>query len=460
MPDIFDELDAPTEKSPSLLKKATGVGAQALSSAATGFAGSYGDLLSLIGLSPKATLAPGQKALYQAEFNAPESQLPFLQDEDILPRYHRFPTSEEVSERIEKTPQNKAERYAQRIGKSAGSGAAFGGGGKTLKALSGASAIGQTAKELGAPEGIATTLELLSLFGPQALAKHVAGSKKLNEFISYARRKGLSETEIAGLVQGQRKTKALAKLAKKGGKTEQILNSIDSKAGNAIDQVRERAAKLPMLSGETSGQLADSFGEIAIDLGKTIKPSPDKESAINFIRGAQENLMNQGASPEMLINFWQDINNAVNWKAIKGGKKALASLKKPLMNTLSSVDPDLAKDFSLANTLYARSKQLVSALKPSLVDQVLDKGPVGVGMMAFALGNPNIIGKYISANAVRTLGREMLFNPRFQNISRKILNALKEDKPKAAQSLLKGFRKELKEEHPDIFDELEKSGLF
>lgn len=461
MPDLFDELDTPRSKKKSFSKYVGGTASQFGKSAVTGLTGTYGDILSLVGLSPEEKLAPGQKALYEAEFDAPESALPFLQDEDILPRYHRLPTSEEVGEFIgEKEPETRSERYAQRMGRSVGGGVALGGGPKIIGSLATASSIGQSARELGLPEGAATTLELISLFGPQALAKQAFGPKKLKDFISYARKQGLTEEEISGLVQGDRKAKALAKLAKKGGKTEKILGSIHEKAGSALESVKETSKGLGPISGELSGELGDRFGEILKDLNQTIKPSPDKQAAINFIQEAHENLMNQGSSPEKLINFWQDINSAVNWTAIKNGKKILGRLKEPIKDILTKANPSLAKDFELANTLYSRSKLLARALKPHTIDTILDKGPMGASMLAIALGDVGIISKYVGTDVVRSIGRELLFNPRIQNISKKMLQAVKQENVKAAQSLLKVFKKEIEKDNPDIFNDVDTSDIF
>lgn len=460
MPDLFDELEE-TPKKKSFPKYIGKTGAQFGKSAVAGLTGTYGDILSLVGLNPKENLTPGQKSLYEAEFEATESALPFLQDEDILPRFSRLPTSQEVGEFIgEEEPETRAERYAQRAGRAIGGGAALGGGAKTISSLATAAGIGQTAKELGAPESIATTLELLSLFGPHALANKAYGPKKLKELIEYARKKGLTEEEIAGLVKGERKVKALAKISKKGGKTERLLDSIQEKAGNSLQSVKESTKGMGHISGELSGELGDKFGEIVNDLKQTIKPSSDKALAISFIEDAIENLMNQGTTPEKLINFWQDINSEVNWNAIRNGKKSLEALKKPIKELLTKIDPGLAKDFELGNTLYARSKLLSKALKPTTIDNILDKGPTGAAMLAVALGDLGIISKFIGADVARSLGREMIFNPRIQNISKKMLMAVKNENVKGAQALLKIFKKEIEKDNPDIFDDMDVSMLF
>ncbi len=448
------------EEKPSLGRKVAGVGSQLGKSTVTGALGSYGDILNLVGLSPKANLTPGQEALYRAEFEAPEKDLAALQDEDILPRYSRFPRSEEISERIgENEPQNAAERYAQRIGRAGGGGLALGAGGGTLGALSGAATVGQTAKEMGAPEWAATTLELLSTFGPAGIANKVIKAKDAKRLLEFLRAKGLSETEIAALTQGQTKLKSLSKLAKKSGKAEKMLSSIEEKSGNAYDFIKKEASELPHISGQHSEALADEFGTVITELNQTLKPSPDKQSAINFIQEAYENLINKGAKPIDLMNFYQDINASVKWNAIKGGKKYLARLKKPIMDTLSASSPKLADDFQLANTTYARSKNLIKEMKPNMVDQFLDKGPGGALALGLATGVPGLLFKYIGINGVRSLSRELLFNPRLQNISRKIANAINDNKPKAVNTFVNAFKKEIKTDNPDLYEQLEQASF-
>jgi hypothetical protein len=479
MPDIFDEINledssgdifdsisleaSEPEKSniskinDSLTTKKIASGAgQFGKSALTGALGTYGDILNLIGLSPKKSTTPGQEALYKAEFEASEKDLPFLQDEDILPRYSKLPTTEEVASHIDsEEPSSRAERYIQRAGRAVGSGATLGGSIGTLGQLARVSTIGQTAKEMGAPEWVASTLELGSLFGLKALAKSIPDQKKLKKFIEYSRDKGLTEEEISGLIKGERRLKALGKLSKKSGKSERLLRSIDEKAGGAYDSLKNEASSLPSLSAEQSGGLADKFEDVLKELRDTVKPSPDKQSAINFIEESYKNLVNQGSSPSKLINFYQDINSAVNWRAIKGGKKMLARLKDPIKETLREASPQLADDFELANTLYSRFKFLSKSLNPHTIDNLLDKGPEGALLVGLATGNPGILTKYLGANVLRSLAREMIFNPRIQNISQKMTNALKENKPRAAQVLLKTFKKEIKQENPDLFQELD-----
>lgn len=74
-------------------------------------------------------------------------------------------------------------------------------------------------------------------------------------------------------------------------------------------------------------------------------------------------LMNRGTNPNEIIEFWQNINEAVNWKSTKCGKKSLAALKKPLAEALQDISPNLYKQFEDTNKLYSRFKKVSKSLR-------------------------------------------------------------------------------------------------
>lgn len=157
------------EKPRKFTKKeiAKDVGKQVAVKGTKGIAGAYGNLLDLIRAQTKQRTLPGQQALYEAEFNAPPELLPFLQDEDILPRYSRLPSGEEAEQLLKMVgAPTEGETPAGRI---AGRGAEFVGGalpfgGSSAKLLAGLGAAGlggQGIREAGGPEALATGVELI-----------------------------------------------------------------------------------------------------------------------------------------------------------------------------------------------------------------------------------------------------------------------------------------------------------
>jgi hypothetical protein len=157
------------EKPRKFTKKeiAKDVGKQVAVKGTKGIAGAYGNLLDLIRAQTKQRTLPGQQALYEAEFNAPPELLPFLQDEDILPRYSRLPSGEEAEQLLKMVGaptegETPAGRIAGRGAEFVGGALPFGGGSAKLLAGLGAAGLGgQGIREAGGPEALATGVELI-----------------------------------------------------------------------------------------------------------------------------------------------------------------------------------------------------------------------------------------------------------------------------------------------------------
>jgi hypothetical protein len=130
-------------------------------------------------------------------------------------------------------------------------------------------------------------------------------------------------------------------------------------------------------------------------------------------------------TPEHLINFWQDVNQSVDWRKVGGGKKALSELKQPILDTLKKTSPGLAEDFQITNELYSKYANISKKLKPDVIDSFVNKAEVmglAPAAVAFATGNPLPLKAVGSEIAVRYLTREMLVNPYFQTIAGKLVN--------------------------------------
>ena len=198
--------------------------------------------------------------------------------------------------------------------------------------------------------------------------------------------------------------------------------------------------------------LRKEFGDIRNELSKTLAPSPDREAALNFIEKSLETLRNTHVTPEYLVNFWQDINKTVKWNSIQGGKKALAQLKKPLMNALENTSPNLAKDFEMTNMLYSKYADISKKLKPNLVDAFVNKGEIlaaPAAALSLIYGNLLPLTGLASENALRILSREMLINPYFQNVGTKLVKNFNQASLKGVNDSVKQVREYMERKHPN-----------
>lgn len=451
---IFESLaeDKPNQ-SFSFLETSKDVGKQIAAKGFAGAFGAYGNVTEMLGQT-KENLLPGQKERLKVE-----DPYDLGLNDEILPSYSRLPTTKDVNELVKDfTGVDQGQTPAGRI---AGRGAEFGGealaypggGAKGLLSVVGAGLAGQGLRESGAPEALATGVEIAGSVLPSAIQGKVVPTGKESKTLTNAGRAlGLAEKQIAPLIQGEGKVSLLSKVARKGEDTKKLFSSIKESLGDSYQNVKNSVSNLGNVNSANRQILETKFTNIRNELSKTVKASPDKEAAIKFIDEAIDKISKSGASPEELINFWQDINKSVKWNSIQGGKKSLSQLKEPIMEVLQNVAPAAAKDFELTNQLYSKYSQISKRLKPDLVDAFLNKGEV-IGLapaaMSFMFGNPWPLGALGGEMAVRTLATEMLTNPYFQNIGNKLVTNFNQGSLKAVQETVKNVKEFMSRKYPD-----------
>lgn len=475
---IFESLNEQQkeEKNFGFLDTLRDVAEQVTTKGIAGIGGAYGNTLDAFGLQLKeGQQLPGQEARNKIQFDILEKmnrgeaptfgELMLLSDDDdLLPSSARLPTSKELQGHIEsateigegKTP---AGRIAGQGASFVGEGLAYPGGGlKTLATLGGAGIAGQSIREAGGPEALASGVEIGGSIIPSMISGKVNPSgitkagKEAVDIAKAGRHIGLSEKQIAPLIQSEGKAAVLSKVARKGTRTKKLFSSIKESLGDSYKNIKDSVANYGNVNATNRQILIDKFTAIKTDLQKTLKASPDKEAAINFIGEAIDKVSKNGATPEELINFWQDINKSVKWNSIQGGKKSLTQLKEPILEVLTNVSPAAAKDFELTNQLYSKYAQISKKLKPDLVDAFVNKGELiagASGALALATGNPFLLGSVLTESAARILGREMLINPYFQNIANKLVTNFNSASVKGVTDLTKQAQDYLARKHPE-----------
>lgn len=269
-----------------------------------------------------------------------------------------------------------------------------------------------------------------------------AKQKPLFEFL---KKSGLEDSQIALALEKPGAVKqGLAKLAKRGSKTDLVIES----ARNGLESVYENLAAHP--SFETvlapfersviENELYSSLEKFPVKLRKQVLPDVQE-----FINGPQ--------SFGEAVNLWQDIN------ANFGSKSSRAQiLKKPLLEAMEKIDPSLTKDFQMANEAYGNFASVRKNLKPETAGFLTKLvGPSGA-LVSLVFGNPWLAAKHLGLQQVSSLlAREMVLNPKLKNISQKLSYAIN----KKSLSMIKKQRDELADEiekvDPQVSEELRKA---
>ncbi len=303
---------------------------------------------------------------------------------------------------------------------------ATGGGGaaSALLRTAGSAISGEAAKEFGAPEWAQALAELPALIVPD-IKKMIQAGKKTKDILEFGRSKGLTEEQLTPLVQSARKQRILGKLATKKGKgeaaikeTRKALNEIieghyshpsaktvlsESEANSTMDKLRNQVEKMPSVVGDLMTK----------DLQK---------------------LENSPKAAEDFMRFYRHINKNFGPKT-----KELGILKGPTVDAIEKIDKGLASEFVKTNELYSNWAEISRTLSPTLASNLLE-GSIPI-QLVYGLAHGATTGSYtfltaaIGEVAVKKLATELLINPRFQNLSKKMLTALSNNKFVVAKNI-------------------------
>jgi hypothetical protein len=305
--------------------------------------------------------------------------------------------------------------------------------------------LGEGAKELGLPEWAETAAELTAYIGPD-LTKKLLQTGSNAEIIKTAKKFGLSDEQISPLIQSDFKQKWLSKLVPKRGRTEKILSSTKEGLGEAYGSLRKSPGASIRLNPEQQSNLLKKFGEIGLDIPSSVR----NEVALDFA-----DLVKKPITGASLLNLHKDINKALGSKT-----KELSRFKEPIREALKEISPELADDFSKINELYSRYSKIAPKLKPDMVSDLI-RAAESLGLMGSIIyGEPTLISKFLAEKGIRWSARELLLNPRLQQLTEKTLVALNQNKYGLAVKLMAQVKEaaskiddRLAEGFPDLSEE-------
>lgn len=276
-------------------------------------------------------------------------------------------------------------------------------------------------------------------------SKASANTEELNELLNFAQKSGMTAEEIAPLMQGDTKKWILSKLASKGKGIQQRLSRSKEAIGEIADRFKTGPHGETVLAQPESNKMISQLQDILYDM-------PAKTR--NVIMEDFQQLANSPRDTKSIIKFYRDIGAQYG-----SNKKQLGRLKEPLKEALATIDPQLANDFNLTNKLFEKYYDISSKLKPGIADQMLSAATPMKMTYGLATGNYPLIAEAVTEQAARRLAAEMLTNPRLQNISKKMVNALNKGQFVIADRIREEYIRALKDDYPDISAELQKESL-
>jgi len=306
----------------------------------------------------------------------------------------------------------------------------------------GAGALEESAQELGAPEWVQTAAGLTAYLGPD-LTKKLLERGKTKDIIQAARRMGLSDEQITPLIQSETKQKWLSKLATKRGSTQERLQETKQGLSKAYSGLQRSETAAQEISEQANGTLINEIFETLNELPRELrgKIEPDLKD-----------LLSNKVTGRSLMNFFSDINSKYS-----GDRSKLSLLKEPIRKALGSISPELANDFGTVNRLYSLYFPIASKLKPTIASDIVSAAEtIGVlgalGGTTFGFFHPLVA--ILGEQTAKKLAQQFLINPRFQQLSQKMVVALNQNKYQMAKNILGQITNQISKFDPESAETL------
>jgi len=336
------------------------------------------------------------------------------------------------------TQGNATSRTLERFGELAPY--AVGGGIKLPESLArtGIGAIlGQAIQEKGGgpiPQAIGENIG----FALPSFSKRIIGKNaQQQKLIDFAREQGLTENEIAPLLQEEKGFKNfLSHISPKGGKTQERLDVAKMGQNHLFEQLKKDAAVNEVLNGVEQAELYNSISE-------KLRNMPNSQRS--RITEDLKDLINSKGSIEDVVNFYRDVN-----AEFKGERDIIQTIKEPIVKALKKKNPNFANKFELTNDLASRYYSITKRLKNTPITNAIETGlsvkNLVQGIYGLISGDMVALGELIGEVGSRKVARELLTNPRFQNLSKQFITATKKNKLPIAKNIYSQMVRQLRKQ--------------
>lgn len=291
-------------------------------------------------------------------------------------------------------------------------------GGAALKSAAGG-ASGEIAKQLGFGELGQSIAEIPALIGPD-LARLVPTAGRQTELAQAARRMGMTEEQLSLTLGGRGVVRDLATdVASKGGRTVRAFDDTRAALGRVWDTLRTSPEAQQVMTGQQSSRLINAISH---------RLSRLPAEARTRIQGDFNDLLASPMRGDDVINFWQDLNYY-----IQRGERGVGVLKQDLQAALQDLSPALGNDFRITNELYGNYANLAERMGPDIAEHLIRKGEQGIAISAITTGNYPVLKKLLGPVGARLVAREMVINPRLQNLSSRMYIGMRRGLPSVAK---------------------------
>jgi hypothetical protein len=309
---------------------------------------------------------------------------------------------------------------------------------KGIQALAGGIAK-KGAKDVDLPEWAQEVIGGAGMAVPGALqaagTKALRPSTKQQAVFDFLKSKGLSDKDITPIIQNNKKLSFLSKAAFKYEKEQPWLKGIKKDIGNIFEDIRERGRQSGYLDGKQLLDFEDAFYDKLDKVPRMYR---------GLIKKEVEDLFQSPINFTELHDFDKAVNAIV--KDVEGGKAAIGILKEPIKQAQKKMNPTLYKELESTNLAYGKLANFTDKMTKKDWDALIKLGEAGAGLYALLSLNTAGIGTAAGVVGTQVAARQILSNPRLQNIHLKMWDSFLNGKMTQTLKLADLLKSELEKE--------------
>ncbi len=288
--------------------------------------------------------------------------------------------------------------------------------------------------------------------GQSTLSVAVENNPELRQMYDYGRSIGLTDQQLAPILQPDLKTRLLGRFAKKTRGMREQIDETRNQIGNNYRRLKANG-RTDLITPAQQNTLFNELANMHTDISRTNVIGPDNQAILNTLEETMNRMMTQPQTVETLINSYQNINNIPNWTAANDGRRRLTQVNRFFENALESRNPRVAEEFALTNRMYRRQAQVRTNTGMGRVPESIFTMAETAGILS-GLAYGSISGDYgnaakiIGASAARRIATRLITDPRLQGIHRNMMRALTSGDQTAIANAFKKLEPILKKDAP------------
>lgn len=286
-----------------------------------------------------------------------------------------------------------------------------------------------------------------------------------SSMLDYVVEHNLTPEEATLVLQSRGNIDVLGQLAKKTKKFKKTVSSLKEKLSGNYDELKKIGQEGGYLNAQEKIPIIRDLEEIITKTHNPLGIGPETQKAVSSVENTLEGIKHNQFSIKDIINKRQAIRQGkdnINWKDVDHGDVLKKELIDKLDDSIKRLDPSLFNRLKKTDSAWSQYKKYEKLLNkkqapvkwkgieiPNFGANLLFLGALHFG----GITGVGLLKGLAIKEGVQRLSTELLMNPKFQNVHKRLLDSVLSGSKKNQKEALSLMKSILKKEDPDLYED-------